>query len=390
MKTPFLILSMTIGCAAALPAHALTPVAEGFPDWKGVGTKPPAYGRELSPSDLRHKATVIVEFEGNAKLADQLAPLAGIIGKTGLVSMYGVSDWETRQLPRNLVVVLSNRSGGKGRGAIDGIVTYQGEDEAKKIAAAKLAHLVKSMGCSVYDNVTFTGAPDSTGKRPFIYVMGPTGKTPLFKGELKADNMKAIGSAVAQAMQATAGWKPFYGTVSDSKYHPQIEKALKEGKPLGPIEKTILKDVTSKDPETAKTAQILYDALNQTRSDLALKIMFESLSEPHCAAYDIQRLTKYWPSEKKRIEEAANKIKEDQDLSTIAKTYCQLMEWADPNFTCKNASEANAIVMKLKMLKKKLEKMKKSTDTKVQTGLLLMEPKIDELISTMPNRLPAK
>ena len=390
MKTPFLILSMTIGCAAALSAHALTPVAEGFPDWKGVGTKPPAYGRELSPSDLRHKATVIVEFEGSGKLGEQLLPIAGVIGKTGLYNLQSASDWETREVPRNLVVVLSNCAGGKGRGALDEIVAYQGKDESKKLVSSKLAHLLKSMACSVYDNVTFTGAPDGTGKRPFVYVMGPTGKTPLFQGTLSADNAKALGAAIEKAMGQAKGWKPFYGTVADSKYHPQIEKAIKEGKPLGPVEKVLLKDVTSKDPEAAKTAQILYDALNQTRGDLVLKILFESFSSPYCAVYDIQRLSKYWPSEKKRIEEVSAKIKENGDYVTIAKAYCQLMEWSDPNFICKNASEAKAIVMKLEMLKKKLAKLKNSTDSRVQTGLILMEPKIDELISTMPNRLPAK
>lgn len=371
---------------ALVGGQAATPVAKDFPNWTGVGGKPPICGRELTPSDLRHKATVIVEFEANEKLKDQLKLAVPLLAKTGLSGLMNANDWETRQVPRNVVVVFSNRSGGKGRGAVEEILAYNGKD-ATALAARRL---LQGFACSVYDNVTFDGAPDGTGKRPFVFVMGPKGKEPLYQGKLTADSVKAIGAAIDKAASSVGGWKPYYGSLSDSKYHPMIEKALKEGKPLATVEKAALKDVTLKDADKAREAQIIYDALCQTRNDLVLKIMCESLKSRHCAAYDIERLKAQWPQEMKRIKEAAGKIQAIPEVADMAKMYCKLMAWSEPDFTCKSAGEAKKIVTELNMMKKKIGKFKDSTVTEIQTIRLLLESKIEDLISVIETKAPAK
>ena len=58
---------------AAGPVSKTDPVAEGFPDWLGISEKSYIAGREICPSDLRHKVTLVVEVEPNGKLQDQFA-----------------------------------------------------------------------------------------------------------------------------------------------------------------------------------------------------------------------------------------------------------------------------------------------------------------------------
>ena len=46
----------------AAPAAKVDPVAEGYPDWQGMSAKTFIMGRELCPSDLRHKVAIVVEI----------------------------------------------------------------------------------------------------------------------------------------------------------------------------------------------------------------------------------------------------------------------------------------------------------------------------------------
>ncbi len=331
------------------PAAKTDPVAEGFPDWQGISAKSFIMGREIVPSDLRHKVTIVVDIQPNDKLQSQLVLAAKFVEKTGLSRIGFGANWETLELPRDIIVVLSNRGGGKDkdREAINAALKYKGEDRNVSTALTSL----RSMGCSVYDDVTFTGAPDSSGKRPF------------------------------------------YGAVGEPKFFPALAKALEKGKPLAPVEKAILKDVVAKDPEKAKEAQILYDALNQTRSDLLMRISLEVKDCPHRAYYDVQEILKYWPAERKRLEPVYAKFKAVPGAEKLAKIFIKLKAWDDPEFTCKNAGEAKKIVAELNKLKKDLEKMKdpeKNPVVVIQNGASLLDMKVDELISAIPLKVPAK
>ena len=377
------------------PVAKIDPVAEGYPDWQGISDKNYIMGRQICPSDLRHKATVVVDIEPGEKLQSQLVLVGKFVEKTGLSRMEFGASWETLELPRDVVVVVSNRGGGrdKDREAIKDALKYKGEDQAISTSLSS----IRSMGCAMYDDVTFTGAPDSTGKRPFVYVMGPDGKEPLCQGGLNDAMVKTANSAIDKAKKQIAGWeskwRPFYGNVDEPKFFPVLAKTIEKGKPLAPVEKALLKDVVSKDPEKAKEAQVLYDALNQTRSDLVMRIMMEVSACPHRAYYDVQELIKYWPAEKKRLEPVYAKFKAVPGAEKLAKIFIKLKAWGDPEFTCKNAGEAKKIVAELNKMKKDLEKLKdpeKNPVVVIQNGASLLDMNVDELISTIPLKVPSK
>lgn len=374
---------------AAGPVAKSDPVADGYPDWQGVTAKNFILGREICPSDLRHKVAVVVDVEPNDKLQSQLVLAAKFVQRVGLPTGWGGESWETLEFPRDIVVVIANRGGGRDKDheAIKAALKYKGDDA--NISSALLQY--RSMACSIYDDVTFPGAPDSAGKRPFVYVMGPEGKDPVFQGELAADKVKAVNAAITkskkQISEGEVKWRPFYGTVAEPKFFPQLAKALEKGKPLAPIEKALLKDVVSKDPDKAKEAQVLYDAVCQTRSDLVARIQAEVRDCPHRAYYDIQQLVKYWPAEKKRLEKVFAELKSVPEAEKLAKIFVKLKTWTDPDFTCKNAGEAKKIVAELNKMKKDCTKMQNSQSQAVQNGAALMESLADDLILNIPSKV---
>ena len=363
------------------PAAKVDPVAEGYPDWRGVSAKNHIIGREICPSDLRHKATVVVEVEPGEKLQSQLLQAAAFIPATGLSNLTG--NWEDLEIPRNAIVLISI-SGPKSQEAVQAIFDKkQPQDIAQKISS------LKGMGCSIYRDVTFAGAPETEGKRPYVYVMGPEGKEPLAQGALNDATVKAVSAAVAKAKKgldsAENKWRTFFGNLPEGKANPKLVKAMEKGKtakksPLDPVAKDILKGVLSKDAETAKEAQIQYDAILQAKSDLILRIQLESREAPHRAHYDIQELLKYWPMEKKSVEAALAKLTGNADFATMGEMFRKLIEWGDSNFNCK-ASEAKKIKATLGKFKKKLAPMKESKEHVVQNCAALMDMRVDDLLS---------
>lgn len=383
---------MVLANGALLAAPKPDPVAEGYPDWRGISPKSFIAGREITPSDLRHKVTIVIEVDDNEKVQSQLAEAQSLIACSGIGRLGFGQNWETLKMPRSTIAAVSVH-GAKNSAAF--LETLKGESKDKDVQTAMKS--VMGKGCSVYQGLTFTGAPDTAGKRPYIYVMGPEGTEPAFKGELTGANVKEATAIVNKLEKQVegSGWQPFYGSVKEPKFFPQIAQALEKGKtakqvPLAPIEKAIQKEIVSKDPEKAKEAQILYDALVQTRSDLVMRITMEVGPCPHRAAYDIQQLLKYWPSEKKNVEMASAKIKGMPDSEMMAKIFCRAMELDSPDFVCKSAGDAKKIVAELNKAKKSIAKLKDSKDTATQNGALLLDMKLDELISTVPAKVPGK
>ena len=377
----------------AAPAIKLDPVAEKFPVWTGVTDKNLVCGRELCPSDLRHKITIVIEVEPNDKLQDQLIAAGPLLSKTGIAAGFA-ETWEDRVVPRHAIVLVSNR-GKRNPEAFKTATTPKKGDKNGTV----LAGYVNGFGASIYNDVTFEGAPDSTGKRPFLYVMGPTGKEPICQGPLNDATIKEANAAIAKAKKEMSGWdpawQPFFGTVPADKIPPAYAKALEKGRsgkmsPLDPIAKGLLKGILSKDEATSTEAQILFDAINQTRSDLVMRITMEASACPHRAYYDIQELLRYWPMEKKRVEAAYAKIKTNPDVEPIAKVFCKVMEWAKPDFVCKNANEVKKNIAELNKMKKTVAAAKESKNITVQNAALIVDMKIDELIASMPSKVPVK
>ena len=372
------------------PADGVDPVAAGYPDWQGVKAKNCILGREICPSDLRHKVTVVLDVDVTEKLQSQLVMARSL---TESRAVGGNENWESAEVPRDRITLVICRGGAKKR------------DQVKAALQSKDAVVMQSltgydwMSCSFYDGVTFTGAPETEGKRPYVYVMGPEGCEPLFKGELNDASVKEARVAIDKARQAIAGWetkwRPFYGNISEPKFNTSLAKALEKGKtakkaPLAAISKALLADVKSNDHEKAKEAQILFDAIEQTRSDLELRIMMEVGRCPHRASYDIQELLKYWPGEGRRVEAASAQIKANPEAAPLVKAFGRLMEWSRPDFTCKNASEAKKILQELNKMQKSLEALKESKNITIQNGAFVIGMKVDELVSVISSRLSSK
>ena len=384
--------AVSLGTCSAKPMDQPTPVNPKYVDWRGVSPKTYIKGRELVPSDLRHKVVVVVDVEPNNKLQEHLALAGNFVIKAGYSAVAADGcNWETLELPRDMIVVISNRGGGreKDHEAIAAALKYKGDDP---LIAAPLGQ-VNTQGCSLYDDITFDGAPETAGKRPYVYIMGHEGKEPIFQEVLTVESVKkardVINKELASIKQGS-GWRPFYGSVETPKFFPEMEKTISKKKPLGPLEKVLLKDVRSKDEERAEEAQILYDALCQTRSDLVMRIRMEIGACPHRAYYDMQQLLLFWPSEKKRIEEQADRVKKQPEMFKLAQMFCKMSVWGDQKFVCKNAGEVKKIIGELNKMKKDLSKLKESKIVVVQNGALLMDIRIDELIAEIPLRQPGQ
>ena len=381
---------MCAACAAlelaAAPAAKVEPVAAGFPQWQGLSPKNHFMGREITASDLRHRITVVIEIEPNAALHSQLLTASSLVQLTGVVNL-GLegANFETLEMPRNVLILVTNR-GAKDPDGIKAALKPAGQEESTLTQ-------FRSALVPFYDDVSFVGGPDTAGKRPYIYVMGPTGTEPLAQGKLDAAGVKEARVAISKAKTKLAEgpkWSEFFGSADPEKF-PALTKAIQKGKPLGQMSAAILKDVLSKDPEKATEAQIVYDAIQQTRSDIMFRIRLEAAACPHRAYYDFQRLVKFWPSEKKKLDEVMLKMKAVPDAEKLAKIFTKVMVWADPDFVCKNASEAKKIVAELeKKVKPQLAKMKESKVIVIQNGALLVDSQVDELIATIPSRLPEK
>lgn len=370
---------------AAAPAAKVEPVAAGFPQWQGISPKSHIRGREITAADMRHRATVVVDVDDNADLHKQLLEAAGLIQLTGLVSLgFEGGNWETMVLPRDVLIVVSCHGLLKNPDALKTALKSAGTEEAA------LSGFSTAM-VPFYENISFVGGPETEGKRPYIYVMGPTGTEPLSQGKLDGAGVKAARAAVnkAKAKLKETPWKQFYGTEDPEKF-PAVSAAIAKGKPLGPVAAALQKDVLSKDAEKAQAAQIVSDALSQARSDLLFRIRLEARACPHRAYYDFQQLVKFWPSEKKKLDEVMQKIKLVPDAEKLAKMFSKAIVWADPNFVCKNAGEAKKIVAELKKMKPALTKMKESKIIEIQNGALLLDAQVDELMSSIPSRLPEK
>lgn len=388
---------MLVFFGAAFAAFALMaapgkadPVAEGYPDWQGLVEKNHIRGREICASDLRQRAVVVFETDVNSPaLAQQLLSSAQLVALTGLAGAAHGVNWEDRELPRDFILVHVVHGGVKGEEQLAAALKPPKDvDESK----ATMYQTLNGAFVPYYDNITFTGAPDTTGKLPYVYVLGAAGKEIVFQGAADTAGLRSAMTAAKKevAKVKAVEWKPFYGSVNEPQFFAkEMAKAVEKGK-IALTAKAILKGVTDKNADKAKEAQILYDAINQFRSDLVMRIKMEAYACPHRAYYDIRQLLKYWPSEKKKIEAQMQRINQIPGAMALCKMFAQVLEWANPSFTPKNASDAKSIVANMNKMKKQLAVMRESKVMVVQNGALLLDSQLDQLISEMPSRVPAK
>ena len=402
MKCSLLLAGVLVSCSlSSAPVAKTEPVAEGFLVWQGVSQKNYIYGREICPSDLRHRVVVVMEVEPNEKFFDQVL----LMGKVAIVNPVTYpndsENWETRVLPRHTIVLVSVRGGGKNvvvdvKRGLSLPKDSTGKTRDLNMLEWRYLNCMKSGGVSYYADVVCQSTPNSAGNRPYAYVLGAAGTELCYKGPLNEGTVNDIKAAAVKAQKnMSAEWIPFYGSVLKPKFCTILGKTLEKGKtaktcPLASVSKSLLKDIVAQDKERAAESQVLYDAIEQTRSDLLLRILLEYKECPYRAYYDSQMLLKYWPGEKSRLDVVAAALKENPEVRKLSQMYCKVMIWADPEFTCKNAGEAKKIVGELSKMKKDLEKLKESKVIAVQNSALLMDAHVDELIDAIPSRLPEK
>ena len=91
----------------AAPTAKTEPVAAGFPAWSGVVAKNHVCGRELWPSDLRHRITVVVDVEPGEKLQGQLALAGQFAAMSGWATAGESANWDSFEPPRHPLTVVS-------------------------------------------------------------------------------------------------------------------------------------------------------------------------------------------------------------------------------------------------------------------------------------------
>lgn len=371
--------------AASLFAAPGVPVCSEYVDWQGVIPKNYIAGRQIAASDLRHKVAVVLEIEPNEKLTEQLVAALPLARLTGLADL-GSGGWENAKVPRDVIFVVVNR-GERNIEAIKAALKAPADASEDVKAALKV---IGGPTVPIYDAITFEKAPESDGKRPFVYVMSPNGKEPVFSAPFDDSAVSAVTAAVSEQKGAIQLWLPNLGSVPEPKFFPNVKAVVAKGAALKPLLNVLAKETQSKDLNRAREAQILYDALIQTRDDLTLKIALEAASAPHLAAADAQILFKAWPGQKKALAGTLAKALNVPGAQLLGSALARIMVYSRPDYAPKNAAEAKKAVAELTNLRKQLGKLKDAKTPAIQAGATAVEAKIDELLTSIPSRVGGK
>ncbi len=142
--------------------------------------------------------------------------------------------------------------------------------------------------------------------------------------------------------------------------------------------------------ESQKKFRADYDAINQMKGDLMLRIQLEYHAAPARAYYDFNTLAKLFPSEKKNMQAFEAKFKANKEIGALGKVFEKIMLWGREDYVCKNAGEAKKNVQELQKFKKVLENLANSQNAQLQGEAMLFQSQIDTLIDIMPTKVPQK
>lgn len=387
--------SMVSAFAAPSKAPKSEPVAPGFINWQIPGPQDPKR-RQITPSDLRHRYTVVIEFQGE-KAFEQLA-LAGLAlqslpAPTGGIT-HQVANWYNFKYPRDVIAVFSNRGGKIPADQMAKLMT-------EKMELTKYPGLqnFRQTNIPLVDGLGFEGSPSAEGKYPFVYIMGPEGKEPVYKAAIASQkDVYAMAQEFKKIREkAPISWNRFTGTLTETKtFKAQLDKAIAAGKGFATLMPVLKKGIVAKNEETAKEAQMIYDAIMQDCSDLAARINYEYHAAPIASLVDGKVFTKLYPKEKKLVETVLSKASAVPEYTELADVYEKIDMWESPDFLCKNAGEAKKNVATLEKFKKRLAQMLEDTNTPgkqkhystlVQNCIFQLQSRVDELISLMPGKV---
>ena len=356
------------------------PVAEGFVKWKGFDTiKSERTARWLAPSDLRGRFVIIVDIDA-AKATEQLKATLPLL-RFGFNPGWN-TDWDFEPVKRDVIVVYNLHDFAEAR-----MMTDIYENEALKQIIASYGSL------NFYGFVTFDGAPESQDERPFVYVMGPEGTEPIYKGKFVAGTTyNEINKAIEKAAADLPAWRPWYGYVAEVKHTKGFDAAVAGGKGLAPFLQALKKGIVSKKPEVAAESQRLYDALEQHKGDLMYAIKKEFSFSPCAALYDIEELTKRFPALKRDVAKFNEKFqKQHPNIMQLYKHYALFRRCANPGFQAKSAAEAKKLAVELEKARPILTKLAEDAkDVAIQNMAVSLLPRLDDVIAGLPEKVMKK
>ena len=381
-KRIFSFAALAAAAAIAAPGQR-DPVADGYMDWDGVTPKNMILGRIISPSDLRHRAVIYLVVDATKFTQEAVPEYADLCKHVKLPDNH---QWETEELQRDKILVVSVRNLAK-KDATEFAAVLKppaGADASKYTVWS-------SNKVPFYRNVVPVGAPEIAEENlPYVAVYGGAGTEPLYTKEkwTKAD-FNGVKTAVDKAVAGLEEWKSPLG-VAEPQFFKKVAADMAKGKPAQGLLAQLKGGIKSKNPEQAKEAQIMFDALNQYKSDLMLRIQLEFAAAPARAYYDFQTLVKLFPSEKKNLQAIDAKLKANKEIGALGKIFEKIMLWSQDDYVCKNKGEVNKNIQELKKYKKMLEALANSQNAHLQGEAMLFQAQIDTLIDLMPMKVPQK
>ena len=353
------------------------PVVDGFVKWTGLdGIRGSGLWRHVTPSDLRGRFVIVVEIDDTKPVVAQLRSMISV-RHLDFCPDVGF-DWNFTPVNRDVMVVYNLHN----------------------LSEADLAEVVKderlmgyfSLEMCYFSNVTFEGAPDSESERPYVYVMGPEGKDPLYKGKMDpAKTAKDIRETIAEARTSLPEWHPWYGYVNRVKHFKGVETAIIGGKPFAPAIASLKKALESKNQEIAVEAQRLYDAIGRTKGDLLYRVKREWFEAPLAAKCDLEEVVKRFPAMKGELAPLLERLeKAHPNAGLICKHYALYRKYADPLFCPKSKAEVKKIVAELSKAKLAAATLADDKDVAIQNLAMTLPGHIDELIAELPTRIKEK
>lgn len=374
--------------AADAAAGKGDPVAEGYMDWDGLTSRNFLMGRMISPSDLRHRAVVYVVFDAN-KLTQEKVPDYYLLSQQAQLPADHLTQWETQELPRDKIVAVSVRNLGK-KTPQEFADIFRAPKGSEQSVASKYTVWAQNKIPFYKDFKPISEEELADDKLPYVAVYGGAGTEPLYtKEKWDASDIKNLRAAVKKAVSELGEWTPPLG-VAEPQFYKKVAADMAKGKPAQALLAQLKSGIKSKNPEQAKEAQIMTDAINQMKSDLMLRIQLEFSAAPARAYYDFNKLIKLFPSEKKNMQAFESKFKANKEIGALGKAFEKIMLWSREDYVCKNAGEAKKNIQELQKFKKVLENLSNSQNAQIQGEAMLFQTQIDTLIDLMPTKVPQK
>ena len=368
---------------AATPSAKAETVAPGLPVWEGLVPANHIFGRELCEAYMRHRVVAVIEVDGD-KLAAQMEKVPRDVAKSGLLFVSHTVSEETfteKSVSRDLMCVFSIR----GRGKNMKETLHDMERNANKYNLTQQTPFYLDAGIK--------NAPDTEGKRPYLYVMGMSGEKPIYQCQIKDFNKRDLNAAIRENRKNAPQWRDFFGSVSDPKYTKILSDALGNDKPLSNIETAYRRKIASSKPDDAINYQIVADAIVQTKYDLLYKTLISSRYIPWYSMYNLKTILKYWPELKKNptvsLIIARHKALGKEGI-VLGRAYEIKVNYGKEDYIPKNAGAVKKDVALINKTLASLAPLKESENMTIQNGALVLAPQLENIALALPGRVESK